>query len=228
MMYLYCITDARISDLAELDLEELHFIDYESFTIIAAEPKNYEPASTQFIMAHYKINSLILNNSFTVLPFAYGTIIPLHEVHTFTIDNHEKIMSSLEKFKGKVEMGVKILAPVENYQNDVLINRLGDTPGHQYLFNQLGKYAPLGSVYQIAQRLRADIDRYMGSIHKGCKMKIYNRNEVLINFAFLINKESKDEFFTAINRLKSLYPDCKFLLSGAWPAYNFISFIEKN
>lgn len=228
MMYLYCITDARTSDLNGLDLNELHFIDYKTFTIVAAEPKNYEPASPQFIMAHYKINSLILNNGFTVLPFAYNTVIPLHEVHTFTVDNQEKIMSNLEKFKGKVEMGVKILALVENYQNDVLINRLGDTPGHQYLFNRLGKYAPVDSGHQIAQRLLSDIDKYMGSIHKGCKMKIYNRNAVLINFAFLINKDSKDEFIKVINRLKALYPDCKFMLSGAWPAYNFISFIEKN
>lgn len=224
MRYLYCITDAGISDLTDPDLAELHFIDYKAFTIVAAEPKNYEPASTHFIMAHYKINNLILSNGFTVLPFAYGTIIPLPELHSFIMDNQEKIMTNLENFKGKVEMGVKILALAKNCQNDVLINRLGDTPGHRYLFNRLEKYAPLGSGQQIAQRLLADIDRFMGSIQKSCKMKIHKSNTVLINFAFLINKESKDDFFMVINRLKSLYPDCKFLLSGAWPAYNFIHF----
>lgn len=222
MMYLYCITDAGLYDLNNLDMKELCFIDCKAFTIVAAETKNFEPTAPQSIMDHYEINNTILKNGFTVLPFSYGTMIPLQDVHTFAMDKRERILLNLEQFKGKVEMGVKILVLSNNDQNNGLSRPLGDTPGHRYFSHRMGKYAPLISGYNTVQKLLADIDRCVCSIHRGYKMKTYNKNTLLMSLAFLIDEKSKNEFIASIQRLKSLYPDCRFLLSGAWPAYNFI------
>ncbi|MCL6508588.1 MAG: GvpL/GvpF family gas vesicle protein [Bryobacteraceae bacterium] len=175
MVYLYCITDAGISDLASFNAKKIRLFDFGSFRVVAADPKDFEPASPRCVMEHYEINDHILRNGFTVLPFAYGTVIPFSDVSYFIRNKHESIVLNLDRFRGKAEMGVKVLISSQKEQTEDLFKRLGDTPGHRYLSRRLEKYAPLFAGSGTIQALRRDIDKFLGSVFSGFKIKISSR-----------------------------------------------------
>lgn len=221
MVYLYCITDVRARDFHE---EKTDLLDYGDLTVAAARPKGFEPSSARNILEHYRVNDLILRNGFTVLPFAYGTVIPVTALDLFIRENYEDIRLNLGKFRGKVEMGVKILVFTGMEQTGDILKRLGDTPGHKYLSRRVEKYTPLLAGAGAINSIRNDTCRYLGRLCEDFKMKIYSQKNVLINMAFLIEAVSLNKFIQSYNTLKNMYHECKFLLSGPWPAYNFINF----
>lgn len=222
MVYLYCITDAKVQDLENIVVEQRRLINYDSFIVFAAEKSDFRPEYPQNIMTHYQINDQILRNGFTVLPFAYGTIIPANYVNSFVKENIENIKQKLIEFKGKVEIGIKIMVLIQEDQTQKLLKTLSDTPGHKYLSQCLLKYAPFLVGSETMESLRRDIDKYLGPHCVRSKTKIHNHKKVLINNAFLVENGSLKSFYQAYEELKKLYPKCGFLISGPWPAYNFI------
>lgn len=224
MVYLYCITNAAAASLDFLSLNKIQLIEFGSFTVVAADPPDFEPASPNCIMRHFDINDRILRKGFTVLPFAYGTVVSLEDVRSFVGERRESILHYLEKFKEKVEMGIKILVMNKKDQfAKELFDRLGDTPGHRFLSKRLEKYSSLFAVSDIAKNLRSDIENCLGSSCTGIKIKNINGNVNLISMALLIKRDSINKFFSVLKLIESAYSDCKFLISGPWPAYNFIN-----
>lgn len=69
----------------------------------------------------------------------------------------------------------------------------------------------------IIHTMRRDLDKYLGKLYTATKMKIYNKNDILINLSFLIRRELKNDFVQSFNERKGRYPECKFMLSGPWP-----------
>ena len=223
MVYLYCITDARTKDLDNIDRVKARIIEYDSVSVVAAETGDFRPESPNNIMTHYKINDQILRNGFTVLPFAYGTIVSVDDVSSFVNGNIADIKQKIIEFRGKIEIGVKILVLIEKGQNKELIKLLSDTPGHRYLSQCLLKHAPFLAGRETVDALQRDFNKYLGPHYVRSKTKIHNRKNVLISNAFLVENSSLDCFLKAFEELKAMYPKCGFLVSGPWPAYNFIN-----
>jgi hypothetical protein len=132
-------------------------------------------------------------------------------------------------FRNKVEMGMKVLLPAEKDQCYVgLQNRLGDTPGHRYISRQVDNYAPSLAGLENLNFFRRDLERRFTPICCDIKFRVHSSDKtVLANIAFLIERENTDLFFHTAQELKDTFSHCRYLISGPWPAYNFINLNDK-
>lgn len=225
MIYLYCLTDASAEDLNFLSPEAYGFIIFNEYTIVSSEKNESELISNSCIMEHYDVNNRVMKHGFTVLPFAYGTIIPVDDVICFLEKRRKMIGRTMELLRDKVEMGMKVLIP--NGDNTTCLElqkRLGDTPGHRYLSRQVDNYATWFTEEAILPVLRQDIERRFMSISSSIKIKVDSSAErIFMNIAFLIERKRQEQFVTIAKDVKVNFPNCKYLVTGPWPAYNFIN-----
>ncbi|HOV78911.1 MAG TPA: GvpL/GvpF family gas vesicle protein [Bacillota bacterium] len=223
MVYLYCITDAKKQDLTGLDAG---LVKYDPFTVVAGEPGAFDPTSPLSIMKHFEVNDRILRRGFAVLPFAYGTVVPAGEIDSFIKDKYDSIMLNLALLRGKVEMGIKVLVFVRKDRTGDLLKRFNDSPGHRYLSQRVKKYAPFVVSGNTVKMLLDDLNKYLGPYCSGVKTKMHSQKNILINSAFLVEAGLLPDFIKTCEELKMSYPECRFLISGPWPPYNFINMGE--
>lgn len=228
MVYLYCITDAGTANLAFLkdDKNGLRFIEFGSYTVVAQDPGNQVPVSSRYLIDHYEVNDNILKKGYTVLPFDFGTVMPLLDVHSFIEEKYEGILGNLERFKSKVEMVMKILvaSSKEPSESTAPAGKLTEKPGCKYLSGCLEKFKPLFTVLDTVQELRGDIERIIGPVVSEIKVRTYTQKAVLLSIVILLPSDAVDNLLVSYNWLKELYPKCQFLLSGPAPAYHFVDF----
>jgi len=225
MIYLYCLTDASTEDLAFLSGEPYYLFPFDQFVTVAAERGERDFLSPSGIMEHFDVNDRILKRGFTVLPFAYGTILPADEVLSFLAKNKGAIAGTMARFKGKVEMGMKVLLPSGgDARCAALQERLGDTPGHGYLSGRVHDYgSSLAGLADFAV-LRREVERRFAAAGSDIKFKVHSSpKSLLARVAFLIERRDTDLFFARSRELRSAFPGYKYLFSGPWPPYNFLA-----
>jgi hypothetical protein len=64
----------------------------------------------------------------------------------------------------------------------------------------------------------------LNAIYKIQKMATVS---IIIDAVFMVEKERKSDVIQAVADMKNQYPGLNFILTGPWPAYNFVDFNVK-
>ena len=195
---------------------------------------------------HEKIIEGIMKHT-RVIPFKFGTIFNTEDNLKVMLEEHsEEFKVKLMNLEGKEEWGIKIYCDVERLKGSTIkeedeilkidkeIN--SSSSGKAYFLKkkkeELIKDALNKTINEYGQKsfetlkglsIEARINKLLP------KEVTEKKDDMILNSAFLIDKNKVTEFIQATDELKTEYNDkgLSFDCTGPWPPYNFCQFAKE-
>ncbi len=171
-----------------------------------------------------------------VLPVRFATVFSsLDSLRRFVAAHQDRIRTFLRETAGREEWGVKALVDSAEIERCAQTATLFDTqsglaslqPGARYLRQKRIRNSAdppsLSPLENAASAFADDLSRLACALVARRPVSEPGRR-VLKNWAFLVPKESADEFRLLANRAASqrAAPGLEFRISGPWPPYSFV------
>ncbi|WP_147804080.1 GvpL/GvpF family gas vesicle protein [Alkalicoccus halolimnae] len=200
--------------------------------VVAKTPVQiYEP-NRKNARAHQNAVSDVMKDH-TIIPVSFGNVVEgKKDVEVFMehlYPNFEKIFPKIEN---KIEVGLKLVGKKEWMQKQAHNN-----PKLKQMKTNIETKSKAAGYYD-RMALGEASKKFIGSIHEEFEKEIFHpltkiadsakSNEVinermLLNAAFLIDKDKEEIFDKKVNELYAKWNDkIDFSYTGPWPAYNFI------
>ncbi|PKM83841.1 MAG: hypothetical protein CVU88_00900 [Firmicutes bacterium HGW-Firmicutes-13] len=194
-------------------------------------PSRSIPVNRENLWLHETIVEYLFNE-YTILPMRFSSIWPSEEaVINMMRKYYDNFYRNLKNLNYKVEMGVKILWPVEEILSSMKIknlklleleSKIKNTKANNYLQEKMKDYLVNEALKERAQILTNNIQEYLTTFVESKKSHVMVTRKMMLNGVYLLNKNSVDGFKHQVQIIKKKYPYLKFLVSGPWPPYNFI------
>jgi hypothetical protein len=185
-------------------------------------------------LAHEHVIETVMK-AHTIIPMSFGTVFRTDDdIHEVLKSIYVSLKDVLKQMAGKVEFGLKV-----NWDRDQVIEELKRNDEEIHRFNQEITRKHLQSTYLARMQLGRMIDkalversaRYVREIYDSlrnvCVASRDNKpigEKMIMNAAFLIDREREAEFDEAVNRIARRFGDwLNFKYTGPWPPYNFVN-----
>ncbi|MFH0771963.1 MAG: GvpL/GvpF family gas vesicle protein [Candidatus Omnitrophota bacterium] len=178
-----------------------------------------------------------LMEHFTVLPVRFLTIFNREEdVISMMKEHYRDFKENLSRLCDKMEFGIKVIWPADTIKKRIIaafnrdnsdVSVSADSAAKIFLKEKLEKYSIEKEFKEEADRCISVVDERFNQIAAEKKLQKLQTEKLLLNAAYLVEKEKQDNFKQAFEQLKSATGDLEFLFSGPWPPYNFISLSRK-
>lgn len=234
-IYLYCIIPKQEKFQIEkkgLDEGKIYTVEYKD---ILAVVSNVSYKVYDFSMENIEVHENIvkeLMKSCTVLPFNFGNVLKTkNDLNEFLKGTYINLKKNILKVTGKIEVGLKIFIK-SDFLNDELENDLirrmkkkiemTDEQQAVTLQVELGKLVKK-ALEQKQYELETKIFKLLKQYSSHARSNECNTVNMVLNAAFLINKDKLDMFTEKLNELTPPY-DEKYTIkfTGPWPPYNFV------
>ena len=96
-------------------------------------------------------------------------------------------------------------------------------PGTKFMKEKFEKYKIDKELEEEADRCIDIVGGFLNRHSSEKKLEKMKTENLLLSAAYLVDKEKNDDFKKAFEELRSSGGELKFMLSGPWPAYNFIT-----
>jgi hypothetical protein len=194
-------------------------------------PARSGPLGAERALEHSSVTDRLMNE-LTVLPVRFGTVMKDQaEVMQLAEEHFADFQWNLERLRNRVEFGLRVI-----WSGDAVRRQLSEKRrAVRAVADDTDTLSP-GSFmqarladYRLDQEFALRADREIAAIDRVCQPfaveKQYERlktRNLLLSACLLVEKSRQDELRDAYRELRSARPDFKFLLSGPWPAYNFV------
>lgn len=158
-----------------------------------------------------------------LVPLRFGTVFRDEtRVRELLGAREAEFTAALERLRGCVELGVKVFLLDEERSEEAK-----PTSGRDYLLQkQRARDATSAALSKALDRVR-DLHEYLASIADGARAnspqppELSGRREpMLLNAAYLVRTEEQPEFVAAAEDHDD--PGLEIVVTGPWPAYNFV------
>ena len=175
-----------------------------------------------------------LSHFVTILPIRFGTFLKSDELILQLIeDNYGLFTRNLKKVENKNEFGMKVLwnyekgiEKIKNASESEQVNSddyfSKNTVHTTYLFEKIKKHKQDELLLRHVEKLVEEICSHLKSLSPDCVFKKMVTNSLILDVVFLVEKNKKEEFVSAIRLLEEQRPELSFLLTGPWPPYSFV------
>jgi hypothetical protein len=185
-------------------------------------------------LAHEHVIETVMK-AYTIIPMSFGTVFRTDEdIKEVLRSIYVSLKDVLKQMSGKVEFGLKV-----NWDRDQVIEELKREDEEIHRFNQEITRKHLQSTYLARMQLGRMIDKAMversaqyvreiyDSLRNVCVASRDNKpigDKMIMNAAFLIDREREADFDEAVNRIARKFGDrLNFKYTGPWPPYNFVN-----
>ncbi len=209
-----------------------------------------------YIMSHELVTEKLMDD-FTVLPVRFCTFLNTEEsVVAMLKDYYNDFVSNLNRVKSKVELSVKVLwfstchsrfgpsaATLWRAGDGALAKKIRpkivsvletkqtgerESEGKRYMLKKLEEYAINKELEKEVKRYVDVIDGKFSKYASEKRLDSLKTEKLLLNASYLVEVDKVDVFKRAFNLVRAELKDLQFMLSGPWPAYNFIKIDRKN
>ncbi len=225
--YVYCVIKGseKRSFGRGFNGNTVYTVPYRDISAVVSDtpPIEYEPNEANALM-HEEIVERIMQEH-TVLPLGFGNVfINESRVKWLLAKFYPTFKTYLKKLEGKVEVGVKVFYDSEAAKRELETPNIKVEEGDEDLakrvveekyYNKINEKA-----YEYGVKIYEALKKHAEDVHL---MKRIGGNMVL-NGAFLIQKERIEEFKSELEKLEEGHADkgLKIQFSGPWPPYNFV------
>ncbi len=170
----------------------------------------------------------------TVVPFKFGTVLKDKEAALKMLqDYEEKFKKLLSKFTGREEWGIKVYADSQKFKNYLMASEpklKEQSRGIAYLLGKKMeedlKDKVTAQLNNIAEVIFREAEKYAfeAKLTKTLPKKLTGKDkEMILNSAYLMEKEKISNFQRQIKKLREKYEraELDFEVSGPWPPYSF-------
>ena len=234
--YLYCITDSM--DTADAGLKGIMGSDLKTY---ACGKYNFLYSRIDKHCVYRELKSLKIHNNIsltamesgTVLPFRYGTFVKdPADMEELQQNMNTQLAEHFEFLKGRLETGIKVFGSIkqEDMESDgtrPAIERLNAVKSISepvnFLLNKVKAIYSEREREEFIASLSNDMFSHLATLVCDRHVKYGLNDGLLINGAFLIQKESFADFKSLFVEMKKKYPQYSLIFSGPWPPYNFVN-----
>ena len=185
-------------------------------------------------LAHEHVIETVMKTH-TIIPMSFGTVFRTDEdIREVLRSIYPSVKDVLKQMLGKVEFGLKV-----TWDRDHIVEELQREHEEIHRFHQEITRKHLQSTYFARMQLGRMIDKaleersveYVRDIYETlrtiCVASRDNKpigDKMIMNAAFLLEREREAEFDAAVNRVARKFGDrLNFKYTGPWPPYNFVN-----
>ncbi|HEU5451545.1 MAG TPA: GvpL/GvpF family gas vesicle protein [Terriglobales bacterium] len=185
-------------------------------------------------LAHEHVIETVMK-SHTIIPMSFGTVFRTDDdIREVLKSIYASLKDVLKQMAGKVEFGLKV-----NWDRDQVVEELKREDEELRHFHQEITRKHLQSTYFARMQLGRMVEKALAERASQYVREIYEElrsccvasrdnkpigDKMIMNAAFLIQRERETEFDEAVNRIARKYGDrLNFKYTGPWPPYNFVN-----
>ena len=203
--------------------------------VVSNSPIKKYSVAREYLIPHERAIEEVMK-AYTVLPVRFATIAEDEKkVKTILEKDYDKILDLLEKMKGKIELGLKAIfkEDIYNYilkeyeEIRTLKEKLAALPLEKSYYQrmEIGKMVETALEKEKAN-LKEDILNNLSPLALETKANNTYGERMIINVAFLVEKNREGEFDQKIQELGAKYEDkVKFKYVGTLPPFNFVNLV---
>jgi Gas vesicle synthesis protein GvpL/GvpF len=185
-------------------------------------------------LAHEHVIETVMK-SHTIIPMSFGTVFRTDDdIHEVLKSIYPSLKDVLKQMEGKLEFGLKVTwdrdrvieelksedEEIRRFQQEITRKHLQST---YFARMQLGRMIDKSLVERSAQYVREIYD----ALRSVCVASRDNKpigDKMIMNAAFLIQREREGDFDAAVNKIARRYGErLNFKYTGPWPPYNFVN-----
>ena len=200
----------------------------------AARPVFIFDPTRENALAHEHVIETVMRTH-TIIPMSFGTVFRTDDdIREVLRSIYPSVKDVLKQMSGKVEFGLKV-----TWDRDHIVEELQREHEEIHRFHQEITRKHLQSTYFARMQLGRMIDKaleersveYVREIYETlraiCVASRDNKpigDKMIMNAAFLLEREREAEFDAAVNRVAKKFGDrLNFKYTGPWPPYNFVN-----
>jgi len=185
-------------------------------------------------LAHEHVIETVMKNH-TIIPMSFGTVFRTDDdIREVLRSIYPSVKDVLKQMAGKVEFGLKV-----TWDRDRIIDELQREHEEIHRFHQEITRKHLQSTYFARMQLGRMVDKAMEERSAAYVREIYEMlreicvasrdnkpigDKMIMNAAFLLEREREAEFDAAVNRVARKFGErLNFKYTGPWPPYNFVN-----
>ncbi|PIP21025.1 MAG: gas vesicle synthesis GvpLGvpF [Candidatus Omnitrophica bacterium CG23_combo_of_CG06-09_8_20_14_all_40_11] len=203
--------------------------------VVSNSPIKKYSVAREYLILHERAIEEVMK-AYTVLPVRFATIAEDEKkVKTILEKDYDKILDLLEKMKGKIELGLKAIFKegIYNYilkeyeEIRALKEKLQKLPLEKSYYQrmEIGKMVETALEKEKAN-LKENILNNLSPLALETKTNNTYGERMIINVAFLVEKNREGEFDQKIQELGAKYEDkVKFKYVGTLPPFNFVNLV---
>ncbi|MBM7095650.1 GvpL/GvpF family gas vesicle protein [Bacillus sp. H-16] len=203
-----------------------------SMVVTNAPVQIYEP-SRQNLKAHQDTVAAVMKQ-FTIIPMSFGNVLESEkDVKILLTKLSPQFNEIFPRIRGKMEVGLKLIGKKEwienSAQNEPAMKKLQtnvkgkNAEAGYYDRIKLGE-AARNFMTKLQMTFDQEVFQPLAEVADAAKNNEAISERMLINAAFLIDKEKEAEFDALVNEFHEEWGDrVDFKYTGPWPAYNFIN-----
>jgi hypothetical protein len=240
--------DEPIRELGEASVYNIPYRDI-AVTVSELNDETKEITDT-YILEHERIVERLMEG-FTVLPMRFLTVFNTKEdLLSMAELYYEDFKDNLARLHNKVEFGMKVIWPTDIIKQRIIdvyhkpegnglasysqshktkhnVSISTESPAKTFVKEKFQKHIIEKEFQEEANRCITVVDDYFNKIACEKKLKRLQTENLLLNASYLVDKQRQNEFRQAFEQLKNTPGDLKFLFSGPWPCYNFVTLTRK-
>lgn len=239
-VYIFCgIQTNQDDEFGKIEVEgekrETYTIRYKDAAIVAATMpmKIYSPNRENLIM-HQTMVSNVMAEKDAVIPISFGNIFKSKDDVKVLLENlYPQFETLFPEIKGKIELGLKVIGKQEWLESVV-----NENPDIEKVAKEVrgkskeaGYYdrIKLGEATQnvfknLRSKIETDIYEPLANMSTASKVNEPQGEKMLLNAAFLIDREGEKAFDDMVNKLyEDWEKEVDFKYTGPWAAYNFVN-----
>ncbi|HEU5140855.1 MAG TPA: GvpL/GvpF family gas vesicle protein [Bacillales bacterium] len=239
-IYIFCGIQTEDDDRfgivsVEGEERETFTLHYKDAAMVAVEApvKIYHP-NKENLMMHQNVISSVMKKKDTVIPISFGNVFKTKEdVEALLRNLYPQFEKLFPEIKGKMELGLKVIG-----KQDWLESEIHKRPEMEEMSEKVREKSEAAGFYEriqlgeMAQKffkaiqadIRADIFEPLEQVSEAAKQNEPSSETMLLNAAFLIDKDHEEYFDQKVNEAHEKWKDkVDFKYTGPWPAYNFIN-----
>jgi len=241
MIYLYAITDRcdlPVPAKPGLEGTSLFSLTYQDIAAVVSPLDTAKTPPTEDNLWRHEAVVEALMADRTVLPVRFGTMLADEAaVQAALAAHYADFVAGLERVRGRVELGLRVLSSPEFLQlpqsspkfpsisqrNSEELRGTQGGSGRAYLLARLEEERQRQAWRQRAEALADELHVPLARLAVESTRQVLVTPRLLLTAAYLVEQGRVPTFRQEVEALSAAYPELRFLCTGPWPAYNFVT-----
>jgi hypothetical protein len=160
----------------------------------------------------------------TVLPVRFGTVLADEAaVQSALAAHYADFAANLKRVRGRVELGLRVLWDDTQRPKTNDTQRPSPGSGRAYLLARLEEERLVRAWRQRAEALAAELNTPLARLAAESTLQVLVTPRLLLTAAYLVEQDQVTAFRREVEARRAAYPALRFLCTGPWPPYNFVT-----